>query len=85
MWTNSYSMEQTGEFLQEVRRSKGMTQAEFAGMLGISHATLSNIEQGKNSSTHTLERAIQHLGLRLVIVPKTAQVTVIENTTESEA
>lgn len=78
MWTNSYSMEQTGEFIQEARRAKGITQAAFAQDLGVSHTTLSNLEQGKNTSTHTLELALQRLGLRLVIVPKTAHVSVTE-------
>ena len=78
MWTNSYSLEQTGEFLQEVRRAQGLRQQEFARRIGVSHTTLSNLEQGKNTSTKTLELALQRLGLRLVIVPKSAQVVVIE-------
>ena len=78
MWTNSYSLEQTGEFIQEVRRSRGITQQRFAEMLGVSHTTLSNLEQGKNTSTRTLELALQLLGLRVVIVPKGARVVVTE-------
>lgn len=78
MWTNSYSLEQTGEFLREVRRSKGISQMDFARTLGVSHTTLSNLEQGKNTSTRTLELALQRLGLRVVIVPKTADVRVAE-------
>ena len=78
MWTNSYTLEQTGEFLSEVRRAKGKRQDDFARELGVSHTTLSNLEQGKNTSTKTLELALQRLGLRLVIVPKTADVSVTE-------
>lgn len=78
MWTNSYSLEQTGNFIQEARRSKGISQQEFARMLGVSHTTLSNLEQGKNTSTQTLELALQLLGMRVVIVPKTARVLVTE-------
>jgi len=81
MWTNSYSLEQTGEFLQEVRKSKGLRQQEFASRIGVSHTTLSNLEQGKNTSTQTLARALQQLGLRIVIVPKDASVTVDEGGT----
>ena len=78
MWTNSYTLEQTGEFLRDVRRARGIRQDEFARQLGVSHTTLSNLEQGKNTSTKTLERALQYLGLRVVIVPKTARVSVSE-------
>ena len=78
MWTNSYSLEQMGEFMQEARKAQGMTQETFAKMLGVSHATLSNLEQGKNTSTATLQKALHLLGYRLVIVPKAASVVVHE-------
>ena len=78
MWTNSYSLAQTGEFLREVRRARGKRQDDFARELGVSHTTLSNLEQGKNTSTRTLELALQLLGLRVVIVPKDADVSVTE-------
>ena len=77
-WTNSYSLEQTGEFLKQLRKEKGFTQEQLANALGISHATLSTLENGGSVSTKTLERVWQFLGLRLVLVPKTAQVSVIE-------
>ena len=51
MWTNSYTLEQTGEFLRDVRRAKGKRQDVFARELGVSHTTLSNLEQGKNTSS----------------------------------
>ena len=78
MWTNSYSLEQLGEFLQDVRKSRGIRQADFAQRLGVSHTTLSNLENGKNTSTQTLQLALQLLGLRLVVVPKTATIRVYE-------
>lgn len=45
-------------------------------MLGISHATLSALENGRSVSTLTLERALQWLGLRLVVLPKSADARV---------
>ena len=78
MWTHSYSLEQTGAFIRECRREKGYSQAEFAKRLGVSHATLSNLECGKNTSTETLQKALSVLGLRIVIVPRTAEVSVID-------
>ena len=79
MWTNSYSLEQLGEFLQSVRKNKGLKQDEFAKKIGVSHATLSNLEQGKNTSTQTLQKAMQFLGMRMVIADKRAKITVDES------
>ena len=78
MWTNSYSLEQTGEFIREYRKQKGYLQSDFAKRLGISHTTLSNWECGKNTSTETLQKALSILGLRIVIAPRTARVSVTE-------
>lgn len=78
MWTNSYDLEQLGEFIRECRKEQGYRQDEFARRLSISHTTLSNLECGKNTSTETLQNALAVLGLRLVVVPRTAQVSVIE-------
>lgn len=77
-WTNSYSLEQTGAFLKRVRKEKGYTQQQFADLIGVSHATLSALENGGGVSAQTLEKAWQYLGLRLVLVPKSAQVRVVE-------
>jgi transcriptional regulator with XRE-family HTH domain len=79
MWTNSFSLEQMGEFLQEVRQEQGILQSELAQSLGISHTTLSNLERGKSVSTATLQRVVQALGLRFVLVPRMAGVAVEEN------
>ena len=78
MWTNTYSLKQTGAFLKAVRKNKGLTQEEFSKQIGVSHATLSSLENGKGVSTKTFEKALNFLGLRLVIVQKTTQVKVIE-------
>lgn len=78
MWTNSYTLEQLGEAIASVRKEKGLTQAELAERVGVSHTTLSNLEQGKSVATSTMLRALQLLGMRLVVVPKTARVTVNE-------
>jgi transcriptional regulator with XRE-family HTH domain len=68
-----------GEFLQEVRQEQGILQSELAQSLGISHTTLSNLERGKSVSTATLQRVVQALGLRFVLVPRMAGVAVEEN------
>jgi len=78
LWTNVYSLEKLGAFLQDTRKQQGRTQNDFAELIGVSHATLSALENGRNVSTVTLEKALQFLGLRMVIVPKSASVHVDE-------
>ena len=79
MWTNAYSLEQFGEFVREARRSRGYTQVEFAKMVGTSHATLSNLENGKPVSSALLMRSLLVLGSRIVVAPKSATVKVVED------
>ncbi len=78
MWTNAYSLEALGEFLQEARKEKGIKQKEMAETLGFSSVTLSALENGKNVSAAKIERYLQMLGYRIVILPKTADCKVIE-------
>ena len=84
LWTNSYSLQQTGAFLKKVRREKGYTQDEFAEMLGVSHATLSALENGKSVSSKTLQNALSYLGLKLVILPKSAQADIVPDSSALE-
>jgi transcriptional regulator with XRE-family HTH domain len=78
MWTNAYSFEDIGQFLREARREHGITQAQMAKKLGFSAVTLSALETGKSVSTAKVEKYLQILGYRLVILPKTADVEVTE-------
>ena len=78
MWTNAYSYEDIGEFLREARRARGITQIEMARKLGFSSVTLSALETGKNVSAVKVDRYLQQLGFRMVIVPKGADVEVAE-------
>lgn len=82
-WTNAYGMDQVGAFIKKERRRQGVTQADFAETIGVSHATLSALENGRSVSTATLERALQFLGLKLVVLPKAVQATVSEPTRET--
>lgn len=75
-------MEQLGAFLKRTRQEKGLNQIEYAEMIGVSHATLSALENGKSVSTTTLERALQFLGLRLIVLPKADAVNVFTQDTQ---
>ena len=78
MWINAYSFEDIGQFLREARRERGITQAQMAKRLGFSTVTLSALETGKSVSSAKVERYLQMLGYRMVIVPETANVEVSE-------
>jgi transcriptional regulator with XRE-family HTH domain len=78
MWTNAFSNEDIGEHIVELRRERGLTQAQFAEQLGVSAPTVSSLESGGSVSSALLVRAINFLGARIVIVPKSARVEVQE-------
>ncbi len=78
MWTNAFSCEQLGEFLRDARRERGITQRQMAERLRTSPVTLSALENGKNVSAEKVERYLQTLGFRIVVVPKSASVEVRE-------
>lgn len=78
MWSNVYSREGLGEFLQEARRERCVSQKQMAKRLGFSSVTLSALETGKNVSSAKIEHYLQQLGFRIVVVPKSAVVEVRE-------
>lgn len=83
-WSNVYSLKQLGDFLKQRRKARGLSQDEYAEMIGVSHATLSALENGKPVSSATLLKAVSFLGLNLVVVPKTAQASVLLEPDDSE-
>ena len=80
MWRSVYSCEQLGELIQEARKAAGFKQQDFARRSRMSHTTLSNMEQGKSTSSRNIEKVLQMLGYKLVVVPKSADVIVMEKT-----
>lgn len=54
-----------GKRIQEIRKSKGLTQEKLAEMIGIDIPNLSNIERGKHFvSSDTLEKIIKALEIK---------------------
>lgn len=78
MWSNIYTREGLGEFLQEARQEQGISQKQMAEKLGFSSVTLSAIETGKNASASKIELYLKRLGFRIIVVPKSATVEVHE-------
>lgn len=57
--------EKLGKRIQEIRKSKNLTQEKLAEMVGIDTPNLSNIERGKRFvSSETLEKIIKSLNVR---------------------
>ena len=56
--------EKLGKRIQEIRKSKKLTQEKLAEMIGLDTPNLSNIERGKRFVTaETLEKIINALGI----------------------
>ncbi len=57
--------EKLGKRIQEIRKSKKLTQEKLAEMIGIDTPNLSNIERGKRFvSSDTLEKIIKSLNVK---------------------
>lgn len=57
--------EKLGKRIQEIRKSKNLTQEKLAEMIGIDTPNLSNIERGKRFvSSDTLEQIIKSLNVK---------------------
>jgi len=65
--TNPASM---GQRIEEIRKSKKLTQAELAKLADCSRRTIIKLEQGENVSTHTLFRALASMGMSMDIGDK---------------
>lgn len=64
-----------GTVIREARKQLGMTQAELSGMLGMSRATISAIENGTipEVGIRKVMAICSMLGLELVIQPRQQQ------------
>lgn len=67
---NIYKLSDIGAFIAEERQKKGYTQEDFSSLLGVSHATLSKLENGTSVNAKIIERALQILGKQIVIKQK---------------
>lgn len=57
--------EKLGKRIQEIRKSKNITQEKLAEMIGLDTPNLSNIERGKRFvSSETLEKIIKSLDVK---------------------
>ena len=54
--------------LDELRRHRGLTQAQLAGMIGVTQSALSQIEHARNLELSTLRKVIESMGGTLKII-----------------
>lgn len=67
---NIYKLSDIGMFIAEERQNHGYTQEDFACILGVSHATLSKLENGNSVNAKIIEKALQILGKKIVVKNK---------------
>lgn len=76
-----------GSKIRQSRKEKNLTQAQLAGMAGITRKTLSQIETGTVSDIgiRKVERTLEILGLELSVRPAGAPPTLEELQQENTA
>lgn len=65
-----YDAEGIGRAIRGLRRSRGWTQVELAGWLGVSRQTVIALEKGGSVALPIATRAIALLGGKIVVVSK---------------
>jgi DNA-binding transcriptional regulator YiaG len=78
MWVRVKGSRHLGEALEQVRRGTGLTQAELAERLDVTRTTVIDMEKGRPAAIRRLVDWLSILGYDLVIVPRGARVTVVE-------
>jgi len=59
-----------GQYIRELRRARGLTQAQLAEIVGVNRRWVLQVEQAKTSADlRTLLRALQALGAELHVKP----------------
>lgn len=64
-------MKTAGEILKECRKYRGVSQTDLARRSGVSHPTISMVENGrKNPSWATFTALLDALGYQVKVIPK---------------
>jgi len=74
---NNQILKLVGEKIKKARKEAGITQNDFAAILGVSHITLKKIERGEDSvSAGTFMKAMNELGIELTFKTYSPKITV---------
>lgn len=80
MWRRVHDSAELGRAVADLRKAQGMKQEDLADWLDVDRTTIVRLESGAVGALHRLAEALSVLGADLVVVPRTAQVTVTERT-----
>ena len=75
-WSHAHTTEQLGAALARARHDREWTQVQLADAVGVDRRTIIRMESGQHASTATMVRALSILGCELIVVPKSASITV---------
>lgn len=78
MWMRTRGATALAQALSHCRQGAGLTQEQLARRLRVNRTTLLDMEAGRNKALTRAAEALTLLGYDLVIVPRSAGVTVTE-------
>lgn len=77
-WRRVHEARGLGVAVAALRRAQGLTQQELSEWLGVDRSTVVRLEAGDAAQLRRLMDALSVLGADLVVVERTAQVTVTD-------
>ena len=79
MWRRPRDARQLGQAVSDLRKLRGMTQEELAEWLSVDRTTVVRLEAGTLNALQRLMAALSVLGADLVVIERTASMTVTES------
>jgi transcriptional regulator with XRE-family HTH domain len=74
----AYDAAELGAAVAQVRKQRGLTQANLAQRVGVGRMTIVRLERGEAVSSETMIAALSECGQALAIVPKFSRVRIEE-------
>lgn len=84
MWLRTRGPDAVSDAVAACRHSAGLTQAQLAQRLRMNRTTVIDMEAGRTGALRRAAEALSMLGYDLVVVPRGAHVTVVEESADSD-
>lgn len=84
MWLRTRGPDAVSDAVAACRKGAGLTQAQLAQRLRINRTTVIDMEAGRSGALRRAAEALSILGYDLVVVPRSARVTVVEASPDSD-
>jgi DNA-binding XRE family transcriptional regulator len=78
MWLRPRGQTALAQAISACRQAAGLTQAELAHRLHVNRTTVIDMEAGRNQAVARAVDALSVLGYDVIVVPRSASVTVTE-------